>query len=327
MSTCFSHQQNQHKSLLYVLKVAPLLLQSLSPGTAKQTLETPRSCLSYSCPWRSWARHGADRDTCSHQRRMNIGAGWGCQPKTTPPAGVRGRRAAIPTEIQLPWREGRGQGTAGVGGCPEAQNLPELQGWCAGRCAGRGVQGGCTYHWVRAASGRSARGRPPERGAGKAHRHPNLVGRTLGVVGHSPGSEDTTLLWGQDTTAQEEEGSNTLPGLFMASWSETQLPRAAHGCSCCRSHLSTGFTTAAPQPALPPQSHYQQELAKILMTKEWDLMICMGPFQFEVVSHSMTCTRQYVCSDEHARPISPKGPQPQGATIPWDTLCKCCSTL
>lgn len=57
-------------------------------------------------------------------------AEWHCQPKTSPSAeanGVRGRRAAIPTEIQLPWREGRGWGTAGVGGCPEAQNLPELQ--------------------------------------------------------------------------------------------------------------------------------------------------------------------------------------------------------
>lgn len=54
------------KSLLCELKVAPLLLQSLNPGTARQTLEIPRSCLSYSCPWRSWAPYSADRATHSH---------------------------------------------------------------------------------------------------------------------------------------------------------------------------------------------------------------------------------------------------------------------
>lgn len=73
-----------------------------------------------------------------------------------------------------------------------------------GRCAGRGVEGECTYRWVRAASGHSARGRPPGRGAGRARRPLTPVGRTLGAAGHSPGSGDTTLLWGQDKTAQEE---------------------------------------------------------------------------------------------------------------------------
>lgn len=53
------------KSLLCELKVAPLFLQSLNPGTATQTREIPRSCLSYSCPWRSWAPQGADRATQS----------------------------------------------------------------------------------------------------------------------------------------------------------------------------------------------------------------------------------------------------------------------
>jgi len=123
----------------------------------------------------------------------------------------RGGRAAVPTGIRVPrWGEKPEDGEQGCcwgGGCPQAWEPP------AAAEEHGGSAGGCTYRWVRAASGRIARGRPPGRGAGRGRRRPSPAGRTPGAAGHSPGSGDTMLLRGQENTGQEEERGQALPRL------------------------------------------------------------------------------------------------------------------
>lgn len=250
-----------------------------------QKVPTPEHPGSHPCPLPSLgscAPLGAGRasGTGGHQhgcRRMHKERGrvrvLPAGPKTTPQLQRAGawdeREQSCCPHGDMAATERRSQrmgsrGAAGAGGCPEAWQPPgaaEAQGRFAGRFAGRGsqkglLQGGCTYRWVRAASGRIARGHPPGRGAGRGHRRPTPAGRTPGAAGHSPSSGDTMLLWGQEKTGQEEERGQMLP--WVCPWHGTQLswshlrragPTAANGCGWALPELPLG-------PALPLQSHY-----------------------------------------------------------------------